>query len=223
MTLDAWDPLAIQPVGQSIENDAKKRGIENLLQSYTGYYDVFSELIQNALDAVDQRASKNEEGYIPTLWIDVDLKENFVRVTDNGIGFTKEQFTTFLSPNITFKGNKTRGNKGVGTTYLAYGFNHLEIGTKTPAFSGYARIVGGREWVVGKYGSIRPTVQPIPMPHGILDNVDIGATFLVKFTGEHIRPKDLSWIQATNVDQWDAILRSKTPLGGYLPQWANKQ
>lgn len=214
MTLDAWDPLATLPIGQSTENDAKKRGIENLLQSYTGYYDVFSELIQNALDAVDERAGKNEDGYLPTLSIDVDLKENSVRVTDNGIGFTKDQFTTCLSPNISFKGNKRRGNKGVGATYLAYGFNYLELGTKTPAFSGYARIVGGREWVVGKYGSVRPTVQPMPTPHGTLDNVDMGATFLVKFTGEHIRPKDLSWVQATNADQWSAILRSKTPLGG---------
>jgi hypothetical protein len=214
ITLEAWDPLAAKAIDQSTENDAKKRQIENLLQSYTGYYDVFSELIQNALDAVDVRASKKEDGYFPTLWIDLDLKENSVRVTDNGIGFTKDQFTTFLTPNITFKGKKTRGNKGVGATYLAYGFNHLEIGTKTPAFSCYARIVGGREWVFGKYGSGRPSVQPIPTPQGTLDNVDIGATFLVKFTGENIRPKDLSWLQATTADQWSAILRSKTPLGG---------
>ncbi len=214
ITLNAWDPLANLPIDDSTENDAKKRGIESLLQSYTGYYDVFSELIQNALDAVDQRMEMNEPNYTPALWITIDLKENSVRVTDNGIGFTKEQFMTCLSPNISFKGGKTRGNKGVGATYLAYAFNHLEIGTKTPTFRGYARITGGREWVVGKYGSGRPVVQPIPSPTGALDSVDIGSTFFVKFTGDNIRPKDLSWVGATTAEQWSAILRSKTPLGG---------
>jgi hypothetical protein len=96
ITLNAWDPLANLPIDNSTENDAKKRGIESLLQSYTGYYDVFSELIQNALDAVDQRMEVNEPNYTPTLWIAIDLKENSVRVTDNGIGFTKEQFMTCL-------------------------------------------------------------------------------------------------------------------------------
>ena len=45
-------------------------------------------------------------------WIEVNLRDNWFSVTDNGIGFTKQQFETFLAPNITFKsGQNCRGKK----------------------------------------------------------------------------------------------------------------
>ena len=160
--LSEWDPLSYAGVPSDLENDARKRGIDNLLQSYTGYFDVFSELIQNALDAVDRRIETEGESYEPKISVEIDLPDDSVTVTDNGVGFTREQFQTFLAPNVSFKVGRSRGNKGVGATYLAYGFNHLEMGTKTPDFTGYAKITGGREWVAGKYGAQRPKVQSLP-------------------------------------------------------------
>ena len=37
---------------------------------------------------------------------------------------------------------------------------------------------------------------------------------VVRLSGQSIRPRDLSWIGATNAQQWLAILRTTTPLGG---------
>ncbi len=95
--------------------------------------DPLAELIQNALDAVDARRDLDENWYASDGTI--HLQENTISVTDNGIGFTEEGFFTFLAPHVSFKTIDNRGNKGVGATNLAYGFNHLEIGTKTREFS----------------------------------------------------------------------------------------
>ena len=208
-----WDPLHLSNIDEISVADAQKRQIENILVSYTGYFDPFSEVIQNALDAVEKRMSNQESDYKPKIWIEVDLTENSFSVLDNGIGFTENEFHSFLTPNISYKvSGKSRGNKGVGATYLAYGFNHLEVGTKTPDFGSYAIFLNGRSWAANPYANNAPKVKEIKIPETF--QVDRGSKFVIKFSGDGIRPSDLSWLRATSADQWEAILRIKTPLGG---------
>jgi len=105
-----------------------KREIKNILKSYTGWFDPFCELIQNALDATEHR--KNALAgveYNPEIWITINLNTSMICVTDNGIGFSEDQFQTFLAPNVSYKKQTDRGNKSVGATYLGYGFNFLQI------------------------------------------------------------------------------------------------
>ncbi|SDD22248.1 Histidine kinase-, DNA gyrase B-, and HSP90-like ATPase [Cupriavidus sp. YR651] len=214
--MDGWDPLDIQGSATSeIVAASKKREIRNILKSYVGFFDPFSELIQNALDAVDLRAATVKSGeYRKKLWIKIDLKENALTVIDNGIGFSEPQFRTFLSPSISFKNsNQTRGNKGVGATYLAYGFNELEIETRSPDFFANTKFVSGREWVEDNDAIVaRPTVQVAPGQSVDFLNVDQGTRFTLKFRG-NVRPKNLGWIGASTAEQWKYLLLIKTPLG----------
>lgn len=210
-----WDPLEYtatpELVGATI-----KRQIKNILKSYTGWYDPLSELIQNALDAVDSRKKLGEEGYIPIIWIKIDLQNNLVCVTDNGIGFKEDEFKNFLAPNVSFKTGDTRGNKGVGATYLGYGFNFLQIGTKSSDFSFIGTMKGGREWVEDEANiKTRPIIQEDKEAlDEVYNDVEKGSTFVLKFIGTHIRPKNLTWVGASNADQWEVVLKIKTPLGG---------
>jgi hypothetical protein len=48
---------------------ATQRAVLNILKSYTGYFDVFSELIQNALDAIDAR-KRLGHNFIPKISIE---------------------------------------------------------------------------------------------------------------------------------------------------------
>ncbi|WP_198389217.1 hypothetical protein [Sinorhizobium meliloti] len=51
-----WDPLdAANSTDLEILTAAKKREIKNILKSYVGTYDPMSELLQNAMDAVEKR------------------------------------------------------------------------------------------------------------------------------------------------------------------------
>ncbi len=219
-----WDPLSTE-TGMSIEivGATLKREIKNIIKSYTGWFDPLSELIQNALDAVDKRKDEERE-CTPKIWIEINLKDSYVCVTDNGTGFKKNEFFNFLKPNVSFKGGGTRGDKGVGATYLAYGFNFLQFGTKTPGFSYTGLLQGGRDWVEDERNVVsRPKVTPASPLNEAFNELDKGSSFCLKFVGKNIRPQNLSWLGATTADQWEKILKIKTPLGGiYLDRPRSK-
>jgi len=209
----SWDPID-EGVSRTDYDVTIKRQIKNILKSYTGWYDPLSELMQNAIDAVEKRQSQ-EPGYEPQIWIRIDLKKNVVSITDNGVGFDQQQLKSFLAPSVSFKTPSDRGNKGVGATYLAYGFNSLQIGTKTADCTFTGNIEGGREWVHDESGiKPRPMIHEAEPIHDVFLTLDQGSTFSLKFVGENIRPRDLRWLGAHNCDQWEAVLRIRTPLGG---------
>lgn len=213
--LDKWDPLKLL-ISEEVLGATIKREIKNILKSYTGWYDPLCELMQNSLDAVDMRKKLNEKDYIPGIWIKIDMHDNLICVTDNGIGFKETEFKNFLAPNVSFKSGDTRGNKGVGATYLGYGFNFLQIGTKTDDFKFIGTLKGGREWVEDESNTkTRPEVQENKITiHDTFNEIDKGSTFVLKLIGDDIRPKDLKWVGANDANQWEVVLRIKTPLGG---------
>jgi hypothetical protein len=213
----SWDPLANSKDADSeIINAAQKREIKNILKSYVGMYDSFAELIQNAMDAVDKRASEDgENNYQRKIWLTIDLSENSFSITDNGVGFNEKEFKCFLAPNISFKdGGKTRGNKGVGATYIGYGFDYLQFGTKRNGHEFVGELINGRDWVEDYKGIItRPVVNISNILDTAFTDIDRGSTFKIKFGGKNTRPKDLSWYSAMTAEQWLYLLLIKTPLG----------
>jgi HSP90 family molecular chaperone len=73
-----------------------RRIIQNILKSYTGYFDVFNELTQNAIDAVEKKYRNRPGEFEPKIWILVDMQSGRIRVADNGIGMILEEFKFFL-------------------------------------------------------------------------------------------------------------------------------
>jgi hypothetical protein len=214
-----WDPLNSN-MDPEMLSASIKREIKNILKSYVGAFDPFAELIQNALDAVDRRAelmSENEQkDYEKKIWLTIDLSQNKFTIIDNGIGFKEAEFKSFLAPSISFKdGKNTRGNKGVGATYIAYGFNHLELGTKGDGFEFYGEIKDGRNWIEDVDGTVsRPRIKKTDYSDNTFLSIKRGSIFTLKFGGFNTRPKDLSWYQATTAEQWLYLLLIKSPLGG---------
>lgn len=196
-------------------NSAKQQ-IRNILKSYVGYYDPLCELLQNAMDAVDRRREiLNENNYEKKISIIMNLQENSVYVADNGIGFEEKQFKTFLSPNITFKKQgHSRGNKGVGTTYIAYGFNKTEIYTKSEKYEKYAYISGGRDWIEDSTNTLEmPCVNTIENKDEKF-LFDRGSSFKLYFTNEvGNKIKDFSWLGIDTAESWRYVLLTNTPLG----------
>jgi hypothetical protein len=213
--LDSWDPL-VPSDDPGVLVAAQKREIANILKSYTGYYDLFSELLQNALDAVERRATEDGKSYLPKIWITINLKANSVSVTDNGTGMNLAQFKQFLKPNLSFKAVASRGSKGVGATYLGYGFNHLEVATRQSPDTVYSGVLlSGREWLDDSAGLVnRPKVEKSGVTHDPFLAIDKGTSMTLRLMGQNIRPKDLQYFGASTADQWMCILRVHTPVGG---------
>jgi Histidine kinase-, DNA gyrase B-, and HSP90-like ATPase len=221
-SIDGYDPLATDDTATgnsmaSVLEDASKRIVHNILKSYTGYYDVFSELLQNSLDAVQQRQRRDGAGYQPRIWVTLDIPTGLVRIVDNGIGMSEREFKYCLRPSVSFKKQADlRGHKGVGATFLAYGFSFIKLQTKQPGTAIAAILRQGRQWAEDYTNTVpRPRFESteFTVPEIESDASGTSAEIIVgQAPGE--RPKNLAWIGAQNAEQWYTVLRIKTPLGG---------
>lgn len=217
-----FDPLKAKSLADTeVAAIAQKREIKNILGSYVGWYDPFCELIQNSLDSIEERAAK-EQNYEPTIWITINIKNNTLSVTDNGIGLDEDKFQKFLCPDISFKSGKTRGHKGVGATYLAYGFNYIQVATKYPGFSAVGKMEGARNWLNDESPSGNPQMkQDEKVKARAFNDIDRGVSIFVKFD-QTTHPKDLKWIVSDKADQWIKLLSVKTGLGAFTANKAIK-
>lgn len=223
MTFTPFDPLEFKNAKISdAAIGALKREIGNILSSYVGWYDPFAELIQNALDAVEARSAQEKSAsstsaYKPKISILIDLDDNALTVSDNGIGLDKEKFEQFLAPNFSFKTGKTRGHKGVGATYVAYGFNYMRISTKVPGFQASGRIIGARNWLYDNATGANPKIEPDESPNTdpAYDAFSRGVSITVRFD-DTTHPRRLDWIKANDASKWAKILAVKTGLGSIV-------
>ena len=220
--LDGFDPLAADSAERTITltrvvEESNRRIILNILKSYTGYFDIFAELLQNALDALQTRQRFQESGYKPTLWMTIDISSGLVRVVDNGIGMNEEEFRYCLRPNVSFKRQADlRGHKGVGATFLAYGYSFIKLQSKKNGVGIGAILRQGRQWAEDTSGTVpRPTFQAVDFAVPELASEANGTAVEILVGGaQGERPRNLGWIGAQTADQWLDILRIKSPLGG---------
>jgi hypothetical protein len=165
-SLDGFDPLAADSEGASMTavlEEASKRIVHNILKSYTGYFDLFSELIQNALDAVETRQRLERGGYQPKIWIAIDIPSRMLRVVDNGIGMNENEFKYCLRPSVSFKRQADlRGHKGVGATFIAYGFSFVKLQSRQAGLNLAAILRQGRQWAEDSSGTVpRPKFEAV--------------------------------------------------------------
>lgn len=219
-SIDGFDPLSIEYSSEENEkllDQANRRIILNILKSYTGYFDIFSETLQNAFDATEAKLRESPEGYEPKIWIEIDIENARVRVTDNGVGISAEEYRYFLKPNMSFKKPKDfRGQKGVGATFLAYGFSLLRVHTRQNGTEVAAILRQGRQWAQDQNETVpRPAFQQEKFNVPELRSGESGTSVEIVLGGASgERPKKLDWLGATTADQWLDVLRIKTPLGG---------
>lgn len=216
INFDSFDPLsAKQSANTGVAANALKREIENILSSYVGWYDPFCELIQNALDSIEENHLITDN-FTPKISIIVDIKENRLTVSDNGVGLDKKKFEQFLAPCFSFKSGNTRGHKGVGATYLAYGFNGIYISTKSAAFTTSGEMLNARKWLNDPNPSGNPEIVFANKGNKdpLFSNFDSGVSISLDFDSS-THPKQLSWLKAETASVWKSILLLKTGLGAF--------
>ena len=144
----------------------------------------------------------------------INLKENTLTVSDNGTGLSKEKYEQFLAPSFSFKSGKTRGHKGVGATYIAYGFNYIQLCSRTLDFVAIGKMVDARKWLTDINPSGNPKVIPDSQPSidSWFNEIKSGVSITVKFSKD-TKPNELSWLNANTAEQWRKILSIKTAVG----------
>lgn len=145
-------PRDIHPLAMLTQSDTQawvKQRVINVIKSYHNAADVIAEPIQNGVDEVLSAPGLSGDGEVR---ITLDTDENTISVRDNGRGIPSKDIAKWLAPDVgskraDFLAGLVRGHKGVGLTFLAYGFNFFELETKTDDEHYIVRLEHGRAWV----------------------------------------------------------------------------
>lgn len=145
--------LEIQ-VEQARDEARQVREAANVLSSYSHALDFLAEALQNATDAIDERRA-GEPDAPGQIVITFDVPRRRFSVADTGTGMREQDVTIVLTPNVTTKagrfarsGRRSRGEKGVGLSFLALGSNYLHIRTCDGSERHDVTVTGGRDWVL---------------------------------------------------------------------------
>ncbi len=120
----------------SIDGVRQLREAENVLSSYSRATDLLAEALQNAADAIDTRSEQDSDGP-REIAIDFDTTGRRFTVVDSGTGISAKNLEIVLTPNVTLKSGRlaasragrSRGEKGVGLSFLALASDFLHIRT----------------------------------------------------------------------------------------------
>ncbi|MDX6580998.1 MAG: hypothetical protein QOI10_182 [Solirubrobacterales bacterium] len=142
---DSFNPLAA--ITTAIAEAAVKRRVRNVIKSYHHASDLLMEPIQNAVDEVSNAGI--DTGVVR---VSIDVDQDRIEVLDNGRGMTLDDARRFLAPDQgnkeeLFREGRVRGHKGVGLTFLAYGFNLFELESRTDDEHFRIRLDSGRAWI----------------------------------------------------------------------------
>ena len=124
-----------------------------------------------------------------------------------------DQFKYCFRRNVSFKRRREhRGHKGVGASFLAYGFSLVRLQSKRDGMEIAGQLRQGREWAddAGTFVN-RPKFERLDFDVPELKNEPSGTSIEILIGNR--RPQ-LPWLQATKAQQWLDVLRIKTPLGG---------
>lgn len=228
---EALQPLSAQLTSAEHVAAHARNTVKNVLDSYTGRFDVLVESVQNSMDALEKRwAGVTSFGpEFPRLIVRLDAAADEISVTDNGIGIDQSALLTALVPHMSPKSldpAPTRGHKGVGTTFLAYGHPYFEVRTKVESGVEVAyRIDGGLGWVRGAAVGTLPHFNRVATANE-LDDLSSGTRVTIG-VGEDTRFGRLKTAQYNKLATWASVLRTFTAVGNLsiglpphkLPEW----
>ena len=191
--------------------DLEHKRINNLRDSYSDPVDLYTELIQNAFDAVQLA---DQPGIIK-IELNTNKTNPYFIISDNGIGMNAEQLSK-ISINGHSHKNATSsiGHKGVGTVYAISCTNHWSISTRTKQCSAAnsEALLNTHSWVDNPQTS-KPSFAKHSIPNtnqiwsfGITEQ---GTTIYVSL--DH-KP-DTVLYQAGNAEDWLTFFAATTAIG----------
>jgi hypothetical protein len=147
MTMSIFGVGSLDPSDQS---ELIRKHLQNLTTSYADESDVFTELIQNAIDAVNSAPMLGKTPRRITVVIG-RRKDNahYVYVQDNGVGMPADVVNKVFIPGFSSgkKPGTSIGYKGVGMSYVVAVSEQLAVATVTAAGRIERTVLHAHDWV----------------------------------------------------------------------------
>jgi hypothetical protein len=210
-----FDPLS--SLSAEVAALAVKQRVRNIIRSYHHAADVLMEPIQNAVDEVT-----NCGAAVGKIRVLLDLDTGRIEVLDNGSGMTLDEARRFIAPDQgdkaeLFSGGKVRGHKGVGLTFLAYGFNQFELESRTEDEHFRIRLSGARSWVEDNTSGLEDAPTAVIEMDPAEPRVESTGVSLLIQVGPQTQPSSLGHAFAS-AEYAETVLRSQTAIG-IVPPW----
>ena len=132
----------------SSDEESKRATIINLHDSYSFPYDLLTELVQNAVDAIRAHVRNHGDVREHEIRVEIDQSTRTLRVSDTGVGIPNDALHRMIGPHVGTKrgdGNSA-GEKGVGMTFTAFSCNEYEVLTTSATGSIHGRMRKGSAW-----------------------------------------------------------------------------
>jgi hypothetical protein len=164
--IQRFDFLATRPEDPDRDVVRQLKLAQNVLSSYSHAKDYLAEALQNSADAIDARHDA-EPGAPARILIEFDVKARMFSVADTGTGIPVNALRIVLTPNVTLKDGtlaqtrrkRSRGEKGVGLSFLALASNRLRIETCDGEERYELEVVGAQRWVASDGKTKKPLAE----------------------------------------------------------------
>ncbi len=220
--------FGIQTIGEVERKLVARRSLANLLTSYADEADIFTEIVQNAFDAIlkakaEGLYSGSEKPKIKIIIGRRNEGHHYIFVSDNGTGMSSNVAQNLTVPGFSFgkKRGKTIGYKGVGASYFFAASQKIAFITIDQSGSRYeATVRGSYEWIKNddeREPEIDATCEVPEIVRQYLPSVRGTGIFFQFHDG--MRPKNLSNIviggdgAQNELKNWACFLASKTAIG----------
>lgn len=207
-----FDPLEIE--NPEFVATAIKQRVRNIIRSYNHPADILAEPIQNAVDEVEEavRTKAIERGQVVT----IDCNHGTVKIADNGRGISIDDIKRLLAPDMTdkaelFRVGRSRGHKGVGLTFLTYGFNYFHIESRTSKEHYSVKMRNSRRWIEDVAIATVPqaTLKPLSDRQGSLRH---SGTIVTIQVDNETEPKDL-FRTFSSIEYSRSVIEAQTAIG----------
>lgn len=126
-----------------------KKQIIELKNSYHSPFDVTTELVQNAVDAVRLRSEKDNSEYQPKIDIEISQRDKFLKISDNGDGMLPNELDSAVKMYYSGKEDNanTVGEKGVGLSFTLFSTNEMGIKSIHNGIESSVKIMSANKWL----------------------------------------------------------------------------
>lgn len=201
-----------------------RKHLVNLTTSYSDESDIFTEIIQNAIDAVTSRAATTtEQGQLTIVIGRRKTNAHYIYVQDNGVGMQSTLVDKVFIPG--FSSGKRQGQsigyKGVGMSYVVAVSDHMSIRSVTPEGAVERTILHTHDWVTDSEKpepNVSEDFQGPNLVRDLANSIENGTGVYFSFhAGSDPRSLDNLVIVAEGIEKeltnWVGFLSAKTALG----------
>lgn len=204
----------MDPVTAPKTPDEFRTQIRNLIHSYhAADMDLLQEIVQNSVDAIEDRFSSSSSEEVPRIELELDREEGALTIRDNGPGITTKMLQKLATPATTDKvGRRKRGHKGVGLSFAAWSSSLFRFATRRVGDANIVsgKLEGGIDWIRGKLAT-HPKIDEDPsFKPDFLGKHESGTVFEFKLGKDHELIRLLNRLNRKGVE---TLLRTNSAMG----------